>query len=72
MSIQNTEGIGYYAFAFDNELLVLSLRLEKPSAMRVHGPNKAGKVVQTDPTLLRYVSVITELKRNVRSVGSKV
>ena len=33
--------------------------------MRVHGPNKAGRAVQTDPTLLRYASVITEQKNAV-------
>ena len=28
--------------------------------MRVRGPNNVGQAVQTDPTLLRYVSAITE------------
>jgi len=31
--------------------------------MRVRGPNNVGKVVQTDPTLLRYASAITEQKK---------
>ena len=30
--------------------------------MRVRGPNNVGRVVQTDPILLRYASVITEVK----------
>ena len=33
--------------------------------MRVRGPNNAGRAVQTDPTLLRYASVITEQKNAV-------
>jgi len=28
--------------------------------MRVRGPNKVERAVQTDPTLLRYASAITE------------
>ena len=31
--------------------------------MPVRGPNHAGRAVQTDPTLLRYASVITEQKK---------
>ena len=31
--------------------------------MRVGGPNNVGRAVQTDPTLLRYASVITEQKK---------
>jgi len=31
--------------------------------MPVRGPNNAGRAVQTDPTLLRYASVITEQKK---------
>ena len=31
--------------------------------MRVHGPNIVGRVVQMDPTLLRYTSAITEQKK---------
>jgi len=34
--------------------------------MLVHGPNNVGRAAQTDPTLLRYASAITE-KRNVGS-----
>ena len=30
---------------------------------RVRGPNNVGRAVQTDPTLLRYVSTITEQKK---------
>ena len=31
--------------------------------MRVHGPDNAERAVQTDPTLLRYASAITEQKK---------
>ena len=31
--------------------------------MSVRGPNNVRRAVQTDPTLLRYASVITEQKR---------
>ena len=31
--------------------------------MSVHGPNNVGRAVQTDPTLLRYASAITEQKK---------
>ena len=31
--------------------------------MRVRGPNNVGGAVQTDPTLLRYASAITERKK---------
>ena len=31
--------------------------------MRVRGPNNVGRAVQTDPTLLRYASAITEQKK---------
>ena len=31
--------------------------------MRVRGPNDVGRAVQTDPTLLRYASAITEQKK---------
>ena len=31
--------------------------------MRVGGPNIVRRAVQTDPTLLRYVAVITEQKK---------
>ena len=31
--------------------------------MRVRGPNNVVRAVQTDPTLLRYASVITEQKK---------
>ena len=34
----------------------------KPCVMSVRGPNNARRVVQTDPTLLRYASPITERK----------
>ena len=41
-------------------------RLWRPCVMRVRGPNNVGIAMQTDPTSLRYVSVINEL----RNVGS--
>ena len=31
--------------------------------MSVRGPNSVGRAVQTDPTLLRYASAITEQKK---------
>ena len=31
--------------------------------MSVRGPNNVGRAVQTDPTLLRYASAITEQKK---------
>ena len=34
----------------------------KQCVMRVHGANNVGRAVQTDPTLLRYASAITEEK----------
>ena len=39
------------------------IRLCKPSVISVRGPNKVGRAVQTDPTLLRYASAITEQKK---------
>ena len=37
--------------------------LEITCVMRVRGPNNVGRAVQTDPTLLRYASAITEQKK---------
>ena len=39
------------------------ISLCKPCVMSVRGPNNVGRAVQTDPTLLRYVSAITEQKK---------
>ena len=41
------------------------IRLWRPCAMRVRGPNNVGRAsaVQTDPTLLRYASTITVQKK---------
>ena len=39
------------------------ISLCKPCVMSVRGPNNVGRAVQTDPTLLRYASVITEQKK---------
>ena len=36
------------------------ISLCKLCVMSVHGPNNVGRAVQTDPTLLRYASAITE------------
>ena len=36
--------------------------------MRVRGPNNVGRAVQTDPTLLRNASAITEQKKCWESV----
>ena len=38
------------------------ISLCKPCVMSVRGPNNVGRAVQTDPTLLRYASAITEQK----------
>ena len=39
------------------------ISLYKPCVMSVCGPNNVGRPVQTDPTLLRYASAITEQKK---------
>ena len=39
------------------------ISLCKPCVMSVRGHNNVGRAVQTDPTLLRYASVITEQKK---------
>ena len=39
------------------------ISLCKPCIMSVRGPNNVGRAVQTDPTLLRYASAITEQKK---------
>ena len=35
----------------------------KPCVVSVRGPNNAGRAVQTEPTLLRYASAITDQKK---------
>ena len=39
--------------------------------MRVRGPNNVGRVVQRDPTLLRYASAIMEQKKCWESLAEK-
>ena len=39
------------------------ISLCKPRGMSVRGPNNVGRAVQTDPTLLRYTSAITEQRK---------
>ena len=39
------------------------ISLCNPCVMSVSGPNNVGRAVQTDPTLLRYASAITEQKK---------
>ena len=39
------------------------ISLCKPCVMSVRGPNNVGRAVQTDPTLLRYASAITEQQK---------
>ena len=39
------------------------ISLCKSCVLRVRGPNNVEKAVQTDPTLLRYASAITEQKK---------
>ena len=38
------------------------ISLCEPYVMSVRGPNNVGRAVQTDPTLLRHASGITELE----------
>ena len=42
---------------------IQAISLCKPWVMSVRGPNNVGRAVQTDPTLLRYASAITEQKK---------
>ena len=42
---------------------VQPISLFKPCIMSVRGPNNFGRAVQTDPTLLRYASAMTEQKK---------
>ena len=39
--------------------------------MSVRGPNNVGRAVQTDPTLLRYASAITEQKKSWELLAEK-
>ena len=39
------------------------ISLCNPCVMSLRGPNNVGRAVQTDPTLLRYASAITEQKK---------
>ena len=39
------------------------ISLCKPCVMSVRGPDNVGRAMQTDPTLLRYASAITEPKK---------
>ena len=48
------------------------ISLCKPCVMSVRGPNNVGRTVQTDPTLLRYTSAITEQKRCWELLAEKV
>ena len=43
--------------------VIASLSPRRPCAKRVYGPNTVGRAVQTDPTMLRYASAITEQKK---------
>ena len=42
---------------------IQTISLCKPYVMSVRGPNNVGRAVQTDLTLLRYASAITEQKK---------
>ena len=42
---------------------VLAVVCKRMQQMSVRGPNNVGRAVETDPTLLRYASVITEQKK---------
>ena len=48
------------------------ISLWKPSVMRVRGPNNVGRAVQTDPTLLRYASVIVKQKKCLESLAQSL
>ena len=47
------------------------ISLCKPCVMSVRGPNNVERAVQTDPTLLRYASAITEQKKCWELLGEK-
>ena len=47
------------------------ISLCKPCIMSVRGPNNVGRAVQTDPTLLRYASAITEQKKCWKLLAEK-
>ena len=47
------------------------IRLCKPCVMSVRGPNNFGRAVQTNPTLLRYASAITEQNKCWELLGEK-
>ena len=49
----------------------IQLSLCKPCVMSVRGPSNVGRAVQTDPTLLRYSSAITEQKKCWDSLAEK-
>ena len=40
-----------------------AITLRRICVMCVRGPNNVGRAVQTDPTLLRFASAITEQKK---------
>ena len=42
---------------------VLAVVCKRMQQMSVRGPNNVGRAVETDPTLLRYASAITEQKK---------
>ena len=48
------------------------ISLWKPSVMRVRCPNNVGRAVQTDPTLLRYASVIAKQKKCLESLAQSL
>ena len=50
---------------------IQAISLCKPCVMSVRGPNNGGRAVQTDPTLLRYASAITEQKKYWESLAEK-
>ena len=50
---------------------IQSISLCKPCVMSVRGPSNVGRAVQTDPTLLRYASTITEQKKWLELLAEK-
>ena len=48
------------------------ISLCKPCVMRARGPDNVGRAVQTDPTLLRYTSAITEQRKCWELLAEKI
>ena len=51
---------------------IQTISLCNPCVMSVRGPKNVGRAVQTDPTLLRYASAITEQKKRWELLAEKL